>query len=102
VANSGNLLECRQTVAPPCSKNSSTELSAYAFDGAGNETAITPKSDTSGTTFAYNAASETSSLTPSGSGAQAPSYGGTGQDDLTALGSTNDENAAAQPTRSNP
>jgi len=88
VANSGNLLECRQTVAPPCSKNSSTELSAYTFDGAGNETAITPKSDTSGTTFAFNAASELSSLTPSGSGAQALSYGGTGQDDLTALGST--------------
>jgi RHS repeat-associated protein len=88
VLNSGNELECRQTVAPPCSKNSSTELSAYAYDGAGEETEIIPKSDTSGTTFAFNGASELSSLTPSGSGAQALSYGGTGQDDLTALGST--------------
>jgi RHS repeat-associated protein len=88
VLNSGNLLACRQTVAPPCSGNSSTELSAYTYDGAGDETAITPKSDTSGATFAYNAASELSSLTPSGSGALALSYGGTGQDDLTALGST--------------
>ena len=88
VVNSGNLLTCRQTVAPPCSNNSSTELSAYTYDGAGNETAITPKSDTSGTTFAYNAASELSSLTPAGSGALALSYGGTGQGDLTALGST--------------
>jgi RHS repeat-associated protein len=88
VLNSGNELECRQTVTGACSKNSSTELSAYTYDGAGEETAITPKADTSGTTFAYNAASETSSLTPSGSGALALSYGGTGQDDLTALGST--------------
>jgi RHS repeat-associated protein len=88
VYNSGNLLECRQTVTGACSKNSSTELSAYKYDEAGDETEITPKSDTSGTTFAFNAASELSSLTPSGSGALALSYGGTGQDDLTALGST--------------
>lgn len=56
--NANNLLECRQTVTGACSKNSSTELSAYTFDEAGEETAITPKSDTSGSTFAYNAASE--------------------------------------------
>ncbi len=88
VLNSGNELECRQIVTGACSKNSSTELSAYTYDGAGEETAITPKADTSGTTFAYNAARELSSLTPSGSSALALSYGGTGQDDLTALGST--------------
>jgi RHS repeat-associated protein len=88
VLNSGNELECRQTVTGACSKNSSTELSAYTYDGAGEETAITPKSDTSGTTFAYNAARETGSITPSGSGASALSYGGTGQNDLTAVGST--------------
>jgi RHS repeat-associated protein len=88
VSNTGNELECRQTVTGACSKNSSTELSAYTYDAGGEQLTITPKSDTSGTTFAYNAASETSSLTPSGSGALALSYGGTGQDDLTALGST--------------
>ena len=88
VLNAGNELKCRQTVTGACSNNSSTELSAYTYDGAGEETAIKPKADTSGTTFAYNAASETSSLTPSGSGTLAFSYGGTGQDDLTALGST--------------
>jgi RHS repeat-associated protein len=88
VLNAGNELECRQTVTGSCSKNSSTELSAYTYDGAAEETAITPEADTSGTTFAYNAASELSSLTPSGSAALALSYGGTGQDDLTALGST--------------
>jgi RHS repeat-associated protein len=87
VLNAGNELECRQTVTGACSKNISTELSAYTYDGAAEQTAITPKSDTSGTAFSYNAASELSSLTPSGSGALGLSYGGTGQDDLTALGS---------------
>jgi RHS repeat-associated protein len=88
VLNSGNELECRQTVTGECTKKTSTELSGYTYDGAGEETAITPEGDTSGTTFAYNAARETSSLTPSGSSALALSYGGTGQNDLTALGST--------------
>jgi RHS repeat-associated protein len=88
VLNSGNELECRQTVTGACSKKTSTELSGYKYDEAGEETEITPEGDTSGTTFAYNAARETSSLTPSGSSALALSYGGTGQDDLTALGSS--------------
>jgi RHS repeat-associated protein len=88
VLNGGNELECRQTVTGACSKKTSTELSGYTYDGAGEETAITPEGDTSGTTFAYNAARETSSLTPSGSSALALSYGGTGQDDLTTLGSS--------------
>jgi RHS repeat-associated protein len=86
--NAGNLLECRQTVLPPCSNNISTELSAYKYDEAGEEKEIIPKSDTSGTTFAFNAARELSSLTPSGSGAQALSYGGSGQDDLVSLGAS--------------
>ena len=60
---------------PPCSENATTELSAYTYDEAGEETAITPKADTSGTTFAYNAADELSSLTPSGGSALALSYG---------------------------
>jgi RHS repeat-associated protein len=85
--NTGNELECRQTVATPCSKSASTELSAYKYDEAGNETAITPKSDTSGTSFEYNAANELSSLTPSGGAAQAISDAGTGQDDLVGIGS---------------
>jgi RHS repeat-associated protein len=88
VLDSGNELECRQTVTGVCSKKSTTELSGYTYDEAGEEKEITPEGDTSGTTFAYNAASETSSLTPSGSSALALSYGGTGQNDLTALGSS--------------
>jgi RHS repeat-associated protein len=99
VANNANELECRQTVTGACSKNSSTELSAYTYDKAGEELEIVPKSDTSGTTFVYNAASETSSLTPSGSGASALSYGGTGQDDLTAIGSSTLQNSLLGITR---
>jgi RHS repeat-associated protein len=86
--NAGNLLECRQTVAPPCSKSSLTELSAYTFDGAGEQKEIVPKADTSGTTFAYNAAEQTSSLTPSGSSALALGYGGTVQNDLVSIGAS--------------
>jgi RHS repeat-associated protein len=87
VTNAANELECRQTVTGACSKNSSTELSGYTYDKAGDELEIVPEGDTSSTTFAYNAASETSSLTPFGGSALALSYGGTGQDDLTAIGS---------------
>jgi RHS repeat-associated protein len=86
--NTGNELECRQTVATPCSGSSTTELSHYSYDHAGEQTAITPKHDTSGASFEYNAASELTGLTPSGGSALALSYGGTGQDDLLSIGST--------------
>ena len=88
--NAADELECRQTVVLPCSKSSSTELSGYEYDKAGDETAITPKSDTSGTTFAYNAASELSTLTPSGESAYSLTYGGTGQDDLRTRGASDE------------
>jgi len=84
--NTGNEVECRQTVSGACT--AADELSAYTYDKAGEETAITPKTDTSGASFEYNAASELSKLTPSGGSAKSLSYGGTGQDDLTAVGST--------------
>jgi RHS repeat-associated protein len=84
--NGANELECRQTVSGTCT--AADELSTYSYDGAGEELSITPKSDTSGATFAYNAAGETSSITPSGGSALGLSYGGTGQDDLTAIGSS--------------
>ncbi len=83
--NGANELECRQSISGTC--NAADELSAYAYDGGGEETAITPKSEVGGATFAYNAASETSSLTPSGGSALALSYRGTGQNDLSAIGS---------------
>jgi RHS repeat-associated protein len=83
--NSANELECRQTVTGSC--NTSDEMSAYLYDGVGEETEIAPKSETGGASFAYNAAGQLSTLTPSGGSALTLSYGGTGQDDLTAVGS---------------
>ena len=100
--NADNLLECRQTVEVKegkCSGSSSTELSHYKYDKAGEETAITPKADTSGSTFAYNAAKETKSITPSGESEQALEYGGTGQGDLVKLGSTTLQNSLLGLTR---
>jgi YD repeat-containing protein len=97
--NNNNLLECRQTVSGACTKSNATELSAYGFDEAGEETAITPKGDTSGSTFAYNAARELSSITPSGGSAQALSYGGAGQDDLVGVGSSTLQNSVLGLTR---
>jgi RHS repeat-associated protein len=86
--NNANELECRQTVTGACSKSISTELSGYTYDAAGDETAITPEADTSGTTFEFNAANELSGLVPSGANLLSPSYGGTGQDDLVSLAPT--------------
>ncbi len=86
--NAGNELECRQTVATPCSGSSTTELSHYSYDEAGEQTSITPKHDTSGASFEYNAASELAKLTPSGGSELKLAYGGTGQDDLVSTGST--------------
>ncbi len=89
--NAANELKCRQTVAlveGKCSGSSTTELSHYEYDKAGEESAIVPKADTSGATFAYNAAGELSSLTPTGESALSLTYGGTGQDDLVTRGST--------------
>jgi RHS repeat-associated protein len=102
VPNAANELECRQTFASTkeCSKNTTTELSHYEHDEAGNLLAITPKHDTTGSTFAYNAASETSTLTPSGESALSLTYGGTGQDNLITKGSsTSIENSLLGLTR---
>lgn len=97
--NAANELECRQTVSGACTGSNTTELSGYEYDHAGEETAIVAKGDTSGTTFAFNAANELASITPSGSGAQALAYGGSGQDDLSALGSTTIQNSLLGQTR---
>jgi RHS repeat-associated protein len=97
--NTANELECRQTVVPPCSGSSSTERSHYEYDKAGELKAIIPKLDTTGSTFAYNAASQTSAITPSGGAEQALGYGGTGQDDLVKLGATTLQNSTLGLTR---
>jgi len=99
--NADNLLECRQTFASSkeCSNNSATELSHYKYDKAGEELAITPKADASGSTFTYNAARETKAITPSGGSAQALAYGGTGQGDLVELATTKLQNSLLGLTR---
>lgn len=50
--------------------------------------AITPEYESSGAAFTYNAASELSTITTIGASEEALAYGGTGQDDLTSIGST--------------
>jgi RHS repeat-associated protein len=93
--NGANELECRQTVenSGSCTESSTTELSHYSYDSEGEQTAITPKHDTSGATFTYNDASELSALTPSGGSEEKLEYGGTGQDDLTKVGSITIDNS---------
>jgi RHS repeat-associated protein len=91
--NAANELECRQTVSGTCTKSSTTELSRYEYDGAGDLKAIVPEHDTTSSTFGYDAASQLTAITPSGGSEQALSYGGTGQDDLVTLGTTKLQNS---------
>jgi RHS repeat-associated protein len=85
--NSGNELECRMKKEGACSKSSSSEISGYSYDGAGDETAITGYSDPASTKFAYNNLDQLQALTPPSSSEQALTYLGTGQSKLTGLGS---------------
>jgi len=93
VLNSGNQLLCRMTTTAACSGSTSTEISGYSYDPAGNQLAITGLSDPNSTIFAYNDGNQLNSLTPPGSGARAMSYLGAGQNDLTAIGSTTQQNS---------
>jgi RHS repeat-associated protein len=92
--NSGNELECRMKVKAACSKSSSSEISGYSYDGAGNETAITGYSDPASTTFSYNNLNQLKDLTPPSSSEQALTYLGSGQSNLTGLGTSTLQNAA--------
>jgi RHS repeat-associated protein len=84
----GNELECHLTLSSTCTHSTSTELTGYEYDKAGEQTAIVAKGDPSSSTFAYNAASELSTLTPGGESALSLTYGGSGQDDLITKGSS--------------
>jgi len=77
-----NLLDCRQTVEVKEGK-CTQQLDDYRTTRmtGGEELAITPKADTSGSTFAYTSAGEEGDHASGGS-AQAIAYGGTGQGDL--------------------
>jgi RHS repeat-associated protein len=92
--NSSNGLECRMKVEAVCSKSSSSEISGYTHDGAGNETAITGYADPASTAFSYNNLSQLKSLTPPSSSEQAATFLGSGQGSLTGLGSLSMQNSA--------
>jgi RHS repeat-associated protein len=92
--NSGNELECRMKTNEACSKSSSSEISGYKYDGAGNETAITGYADPASTAFSYNNLSQLRALTPPSSSEQSATFLGSGQGNLTGLGSLALQNSA--------
>jgi RHS repeat-associated protein len=91
--NAGNELECRMKTNEACSKSSSSEISGYAYDGAGNETAITGYNDPASTSFSYNNLNQLKSLTPPSSSEESVTDLGSGQSNLVALGSNTLQNS---------
>jgi RHS repeat-associated protein len=97
--NSGSELECRMKKEIACSKSSSSEISGYTYDGAGNQTAITGYSDPASTAFSYNNLNQLKSLTPPGLSERTVNYLGSGQTTLTTLGATTLQNSAVGLTK---
>jgi RHS repeat-associated protein len=91
--NAANELLCRRKVSGECAESTTTDLSHYEYDKAGELTGIVPEHDTTGGLFIYNAASQLISIDPAGETAKALTYGGAGQDDLTSIGSTELQNS---------
>ena len=92
--NEGNELECSMKAKEACSKSSSSELSGYASDGAGNEIAINGYAEPENTSFSYNNLNQLKDLTPPSLSEEALAYLGSGQSNLTGLGSTTVQNSA--------
>jgi RHS repeat-associated protein len=93
--NAGNELECRMKgPAEACSKENTTEISGYTYNGAGDETAIKGYNDPASTGFAYNNLKQLESLTPPGKAEEKLKYLGSGQDKLTGIGTTTLQNSA--------
>jgi RHS repeat-associated protein len=97
--NSGNELECRMKVEGACSKSSSSEISGYSYNGAGDLTAITGYNDPATTSLSYNNLSQLQGLTPPSSGEQAVAYLGSGQGNLTTFGASTLQNSALGATK---
>jgi RHS repeat-associated protein len=91
--NPGNELECRMKTNEPCSKTSTSEISGYTYDGAGNETTITGYNDPASTTFAYNNLNQLKTLTPPSLTEEGATYLGSGQSELTGLGASTLQNS---------
>ena len=77
-----------------CSKSNTSEITGYAYDGAGNQTAITGYNDPASTSFSYNNLSQLKSLTPPSSSEQSVTDLGSGQSNLVGLGSNTLQNSA--------
>ncbi len=92
--NTGNELECRMKTEGACSKSSSSEISGYSYDGAGNETTITGYNDPASTTFSYNNLNQLKAITPPSSSERAVTYLGSGQSILTGFGSNTLQNSS--------
>jgi RHS repeat-associated protein len=97
--NSGNELECRMKEEKACSKSATSELAGYSYDGAGNETAITGYSETGNTSFTYNNLEQLKSLTPPGASEETATYLGSGQHNLTGLGTVTLQNSLLGTTK---
>jgi RHS repeat-associated protein len=97
--NTGNELECRMKSEAACSKNSTSEISGYSYDGAGNQTGITGYNDPASTSFSYNNLNQLKALTPPGASEQTATYLGSGQSNLTGLGTISLQNSALGLTR---
>ena len=77
-----------------CSKSHSSEISGYAYDGVGNEIAINGYAEPESTSFSYNNLNQLKDLTPPSLSEQALTYFGSGQSNLTGVGSTTVQNSA--------
>ncbi len=92
--NTGNQLECRMKTEAACSKVATTEISQYTYNGSGAETAITGFSEAASTGFSYNNLNQLSGLTPPSTSEESVSYFGSGQANLTGLGTIALQNSA--------
>ena len=92
--NAGNELECRMKTNEACSKSNASEISGYAYDGAGNQTAITGYNDPASTSLSYNNLNQLKSLTPPSSSEENVTDLGSGQSNLVALGTNTLQNSA--------
>lgn len=97
--NAGNELECRMKTNEACSKSNSTELANYSYDGTGNETEIDGYNEPEDTPFTYNNLNQLKTITPPSLGEQAVTYIGSGQNNLTSLGTIKLQNSLLGTTK---
>jgi RHS repeat-associated protein len=93
--NAGNQLTCRmQGPVKACAEEGAVENAAYAYNGAGDETAITGHHEPENTAFGYNNVNQLEGLTPPGKAEEKLKYLGSGQGKLAGLGTSTLQNSA--------